>query len=154
MCTCDASTRPCASAQRALEHGDGCVRTHHVRQFFLAKTAALIASGWDEDVGFPDHFHGMWRFRLANLRMLLCDTSVASIAHVKGQRTYELGIGHKSRDVATHYAVALNATIERNSLIHGMTWPAGLAGAVGNAAACAAAVRALHARGACGIGRR
>ena len=69
QCSCGKATHCDLSQMMSPEHV-GCVRVSYVRQFFLARTTAMLAAGWDEANGWPDHWHGMWRLRLSNGRML------------------------------------------------------------------------------------
>ena len=69
QCSCGKATHCDLSQMMSPEHV-GCVRVSYVRQFFLARTTAMLAAGWDEANGWPDHWHGMWRLRLSNARML------------------------------------------------------------------------------------
>ena len=144
----------------SAEH-PGCIRATYVRQFFLAKTTALVTVGWDDRLPYPDHWHGMWRLRLANARMLWCDATVAAINHVPGIRHYEVTrnitrqedaarVDKAERDMLMPHAIAVAEVLGRNRVVHGLhqmhRYLHPLPNLVSDSAACAAALDAARCR--------
>jgi len=93
-----------------------CFRTSWVRQFFLANTTALAGSGWDDRAGV-DHFHGMWRLRLANARMLWCD-GLCEVKHELGIRAPKAGSSFFNEDASLRM---MERTVSANRIMHANT---------------------------------
>lgn len=99
-----------------------CFRTSWVRQFFLANTTALGGSGWDDEVGPLDHFHGMWRLRLANARMLWCN-SLCVVQHYRGVDVFHSAVQANSEGSPGMERLPDNGmsrvveTIQRNQIV-------------------------------------
>ena len=94
-----------------------CVRTSWVRQFFLARTVVLQGSGWDDAVGSIDHFHCMWRLRLANARMLWCD-DLCVVRHNKAPTRAAYVDGAKGFADPAAWRAQAATTIRRNAIAH------------------------------------
>ena len=129
LCDCLPSNGCALQVLESAEH-PGCIRATYVRQFFLARTDALVTVGWDDSMPFPDHWMGMWRLRLANARMLWCDATVAAINHVPGIRHFEVTRNLTRQDTQRFDRAELETLLPhgrriaevfaRNRVVHGL----------------------------------